>query len=163
MGCLLRANSLGDPGREVGRGLSNPLRSSTQVLCPAAVKKLCVQGKHNCAGRAVEKQAPTQLVVALRGLPLRRTTWQHLSKLKMHMAFDPAAPLPSIFPVDTLPHVPSDAWTRIFVCIIVYNNKGLETAPTLSSGGGRLAKLSWEEWLTFIECLLHTLDKYYLI
>lgn len=62
----------------------------------------------------------------------------------MHMAFDPAARLPGIFPADTLPQVPSDAWTRIFVCIIVYNNKILEAAPLSRGGGGGKV---WQNYL----------------
>lgn len=83
----------------------------------------------------MEKQAQTQLVAVQLGPPPWRTTWQCLLKLKMHMAFDPATLLPGIFPADTLPQVPSDVWTRILVCHVVYNNKSLETARLSLKGG----------------------------
>lgn len=56
----------------------------------------------------------------------------------MHVAFDPAILLPGIFPTDTLPQVPSDVWTMIFVCGVVYNNKSLETAPLSPRGSGEI-------------------------
>lgn len=73
---------------------------------------------------------------------------QCLSKLKLHLAFDPTILLPGIFPPDTLPQVPNDVQTKRFVYSSVYNNKGLETAQLSQHGSGGLslgaaASINW--------------------
>lgn len=105
----------------------------------------------------MEKQAQTQLVAAQPGLPPRRTTWQCLSKLNCtwpltQQLYSLAFFLRIHSPKYQVTRGQGYSFASLFIII-----KAWKLPHSLKGGGGGcLAKLSWEEWLTFIECLLHT-------
>ena len=58
--------------------------------------------------------------------PLCKTVWKFLKKLKIELLYDPAVPLPCIYPKSMKTQILKDVCTSAY-CSIIYNNEHMKT------------------------------------